>query len=229
MNKAQLKALEAYLALLAKNSAAASDYALKDHFAQQLVAHLGSEPPTPAVYRKAVGAALGEIPEEYKKQAVQVAREFFPFLMSDLKGVAQIMQSGGYRGFEEVSAVATQTRIRSVPDLIAVAVKHEHAAAFAAARGTYLKALRERGLDAASIALRGRLATALMYLCRDREFTPEAYRTAIDRVMSALPDEPPRQFFVQVAREFYHFLRETPGAEQGIKADVRFADQEVFA
>ncbi|MBL8520082.1 MAG: hypothetical protein JNK75_05355 [Betaproteobacteria bacterium] len=228
MNKAQLKALEAYMSLVSKKSASTSDYALKEHFAQEIVAHLPAGDLTPALYRQAVNDTLTDMPVEYKAQAVQVAREFYPFLNVDLKPVAAVKQTGGYRGFPEASGVATQQRIRTMPDLIAVADQYAHSPAFLDAHKKYLAVLRAKGLDEAAAAMRSRIAKALLYLCRDKTISSDLFRSAIDKVMPALTDEPARLFFVLVAREFYQFAAGKPNAPEGVKVTARYSGKEMF-
>ena len=230
MNKAQLKALEAYLSLLSKNNTSTTDYALKEHFAQEIVAHLPVGELTSALYRKAVNDTLTDMPIEYKKQAVQVAREFFPFLQSDLKGVAAVVQSGGYRGFSEgdASGVQTQQRIRTMPDLIAVAAAHAHPPAALETHDKYVAVLRAKGLDAEAAAMRGRIAKALLYLCRGKTINSDLFKTAIDKVMPALTNEPARLFFILVAREFYHFAVNNPRAPEGVKVTARYGAADMF-
>jgi hypothetical protein len=228
MNKAQLKALEAYLSLLSKNNTGTADYALKEHFAQEIVAHLPVAELTPALYRQAVNDTLTDMPVEYKKQAVQVAREFFPFLQSDMKGVAAVVQSGGYRGFNEASGVQTQQRIRTMPDLIAVATAFAHTPAALETHDKYVAVLRAKGLDDAAAAMRGRIAKALLYLCRGKTINTDLFRAAIDKVMPALTNEPARLFFVLVAREFYHFAANNPRAPEGVKVAARYSGNDMF-
>ncbi len=228
MNKAQLKALEAYLSLLSNHNTGTADYALKEHFAQEIVAHLPTGDLTPALYRQAVNDTLTDMPLEYKKQAVEVAREFFPFLQSDLKLVAAAVQSGGYRGFNEASGVQTQQRIRTMPDLIAAVVAHAHPPAAIELHDRYVAVLRAKGLDQPSAAMRGRIAKALLYLCRGKTINSDLFRTVIDKVMPALTNEPARLFFILVAREFYHFAVNNPRAPEGVKVTARYSGTDMF-
>ncbi len=228
MNKSQLKALEAYLSLLSKHNTGTADYALKEHFAQEIVAHLPQADLTPALYRQAVNDTLTDMPLEYKKQAVEVAREFFPFLQSDLKLVAAVVQTGGYRGFNDARGVETQQRIRTMPDLVAVAAAHAHAPAFIEMHDKYVAVLRAKGLDASAAAMRGRIAKALLYLCRGKTINSDLFRAAIDKVMPALTNEPARLFFVLVAREFYHFAVNNPRAPESVKVTARYSGTDMF-
>ena len=228
MNKSHIEALKAYLNLLEKNATNQADFSLKEHFAQELLSNLDDGDLTPATFRRAVDTMLGSFPPEYKKNAVQVARELFPFLMSDVKAVAAMMKTGGYRGFAEAGGAVTQQRIRTMADLIEVAGRHSHSSQFTASHETYVAALRTRGLEEDAIAMRGRIAKALLYMSRDKTISADQFRSAIDRTMPALTTEEARLFFVVVAREFYNFLMANPDAPKGIDAGARYRKRDFF-
>ncbi|MEO8102170.1 MAG: hypothetical protein ABI790_06575 [Betaproteobacteria bacterium] len=227
-NKSHADALKAYLNLLEKNATNPADYSLKEHFVEQLITNLHNKSVTAETYRQAVDELLSSMPPEYKKDAVLVAREFFPFLMSDVKAVAAMMQTGGYRGFAEAGGAVTQQRIRTMADLVTVAGNHTYSNQHTASLDQYLGSLRSHELDGDAVAMRGRIARTLLYMSRDKAITPEQYRSAIDRIMPALTTEAARLFFVVVAREFYHFLTLNPAAALGINAEACYQSRDVF-
>lgn len=228
INKHHVEALQAYLQLLVKNATNQADLALKEHFAQELLGHLDDRVLTSETYRRAVDKMLQEMPPEYKKDAVLVARELFPFLMADVKSVATMMKTGGYRSFAEAGGAVTQQRIRTMPDLIEVAGRHAHSAPFTVAHEKYVACLRAAGLDDNAVAMRSRIAKALLYMSRDKTIGPEQYRAVVDRIMPAITTEPARIFFVTVAREFCRFLINHPEAPKGINVAARYAKQDFF-
>ncbi len=228
MNKSHADALKAYLNLLEKNATGPADFSLKEHFAQELISHLPGGTLTPPSYRVAVDATLASMPPEYKNDAVQVAREFFPFLLSDIKTVAAMMRTGGYRGFAEGNSGINGNNIKTMGDLIAKAAEQTYPSHQTAAYGLYLATLRAKSFEAGSIAMRGRIAKALLYLHGDKDIASGNYRPAVDSVMPLLASEEARLYFVQVAREFFHFLGKDPAAQSRINAAMHYTGPGVF-
>lgn len=216
------EALAAYLKLLQKNSTSRVDMSLKEHFAQQLIANLPRGTQTPATYRLAVDAMLDSLPPEYKNDAVLVAREFFPFLMSDVKSVVALMRSGGYRGFASINNVLTDNNIQNIQTLLSKAMAQAFSSQRISVYDKYLATLRARRVPEMAIAMRGRLAKILLYLCHDRDVAPSQYRAAVDSVIPLLPKDEARMFFVLIAREFYHFLIMADDAPTKIRVDSSY-------
>jgi hypothetical protein len=221
-------ALKAYLNLLEKNATNRKDLSLKKHFAQQLLSVMGAGSLTPATYRIAVDTMLNSMPGEYSEDAAIVARELFPFLMSDVKSVVAIMQAGGYRGFTESAAIAEALDIKGMQDLMALAATTTQPSPRIALYKKYQECLATLGADKSTIAMRCKIAKVLLHLIRDKEITPVQFRSVVDIVMPLITAEDARLFFVHVAREFYHFLTADPNAEASVDIKVRFKSPGVF-
>ena len=221
-------ALKTYLSLLEKNAINRKDLSLKKHFAQQLISFLKPGPLTPATYRVAVDAMLDSLPGEYSEDGAIVARELFPCLMSDVPSVVAIMRAGGYRGFTESAALANELNVRGMHDLIALATTTTQPSQRIALYKKYQERITVLGGDKNTIAVRCRIAKVLLHLLRDKEITPVQYRSVVDVVMPLLAAEDARQFFVHVAREFYHFLADDPNAGAGVDLKVRFKSPGAF-
>jgi len=205
-NKAHTDALVAYISLLEKNGSKRADLSLKDHFARLLISQLTSEPLSNSTYRTAVDAMLGSLPVEHKTRAVQVAREMFPLLVSDVKAVVALMKSGGYRDFSSSAASDANAGIKGMRSLIKASQSHPFSSQQIALQHTYEAALFDLEVDDEVMALRGMLSKMLLYLTRDKEVNPAQYRVVIDAMLPKINAEESRLYFVTVAREFYHFL-----------------------
>ncbi len=205
-NKAHSDALVAYISLLEKNGSKRADLSLKDHFARLLISQLTNEPLSNSTYRIAVDAMLGSVPVELKVRAVQVAREMFPLLVSDVKAVVAMMKSGGYRDFLRSAASDTNMGIKGVKSPVKAAQSHVFSSQQIALQHTYEGALFELEVDDDVMALRVKLSKMLLYLTRDKDVNPAQYRVIIDAVLPTIDTEASRLYFVTVAREFYHFL-----------------------
>jgi hypothetical protein len=218
-DKSHHDALQAYLNVIEKNVSKRADASLMEHFAHMLLSKLPDKPLSPDSYRAAVDSLLESLPPEYKRDVVIVARELFPFLISDIKSVAAMMKAGGYSGFTRKDAAIDDGAIKSMSDLIAVAEGHKFTNRESALHGKYMTCLGSLGLEESVIAMRGRISKALLYLVRNNEVTPVHYRKAINSVMPILSSEETRLYFVLVAREFYYFLTGDPKAPEMIKAN----------
>lgn len=205
-NKAHADALVAYISLLEKNGSKRADLSLKDHFARLLISQLTNEPLSNSTYRAAVDAMLVSIPVEQKPRAVQVAREMFPLLASDVKAVVALMKSGGYRDFSRTAASDAGAGINGMKSLVKTCKSHVFSNQQIALQHAYEAALFELEVDDEVVALRGMLSKILLYLTRDKEVNPAHYRVLIDAMLPKINTEESRLYFVTVAREFYHFL-----------------------
>ena len=152
------------------------------------------------------------MPTEYKGDAVSVAREFFPFLVSDIKSVAAMMQSGSYRGFSAGNSVIGDSDIKCIDGLIGQSTGQALTARQSALHGKYLACLATLGVEEGARAIRGKMSRLLLYLTCKQEVTHVLYRAALDGILPKLSSEKTRQYFLLVAREFYYFLTEDPNA-----------------
>ena len=215
-NKTHADALVAYVSLLEKNGSKRADLSLKDHFARLLISQLTSEPLNNSTYRTAVDAMLGSIPVEHKTRAVQVAREMFPLLASDVKAVVALMKSGGYRDFSRSAALDAGAGIKGMKSLVTASQSHVFSSQQIALQHSYEAALFDLEVDDEVMALRANLSKMLLYLTRENDVNPSNYRVVIDAMLPKINTEESRLYFVVVAREFYHFLTGDQNAQNQI-------------
>ena len=215
-SKTHTDALVAYVSLLEKNGSKQVDLSLKEHFARLLISQLTSEALSNSTYRTAVDSMLVSIPAEHKTHAVQVAREMFPLLLSDVKAVVALMKTGGYRDFSKSEAPGANTGVNGLKDLIKAAQLQVFSSRQIALHEKYEAALFGLGADDEVIALRIRVSKTLLYLTRDKDVNPAQYRVVIDGVLPLINWEKTRLYFVTVAREFYHFLTADQNAQNQI-------------
>lgn len=209
-------ALTAYISLLEKNGSKRADLSLKDHLARKLIANLGSSSLDNRTYRIAVDATIESLPAEYKAGTVQVAREMFPLLLSDVKAVVALMKSGGYRDFSKADARVDGSEIKSVKALIRASQSFAYSTQQIALHEEYEASLFAVEADDDVMTLRLAIAKTLLYLTRKKEISPTQYRTVIDSVLPLIDAEKTRLYFVMVAREYYHFLTSDPNAAKMI-------------
>jgi hypothetical protein len=220
-NTPHFDALRAYLNLLEKNISKRAEVSLKEHYARLLLSKLHDDSIDNVSYRIAVDSLLESLPEDYRTDAVRVAREFFPFLVSDVRSVVSLMKTGSYRGSSGSNSALADGSIKSMGDLIAIAEAQMFSDRESALYEKYLSCHRELGTKAGEIEFRARISKALLYLTRDIDVTPALYRSVTDSVLPILTTEEAREYFVRVAREFYYFLTGSPDAAAMIRTAVK--------
>lgn len=206
-------ALKAYLNLLKNNGIKRANISQSEHFSRQLLSKLNGQIVNQAAYRAAVDALLESLPENYRFSAVSVAREFYPFLMSDVKSVATLIASGNYRGMPDNAGFILDSSIHNIDDLIRIAnaaILSDHESAL---HTQYLTCLAALGAADNIIDTRGKISKVLLYLTRNLTISGNNYRSILDKILPMLTLEETRTYFMGVAREFFYFLKEDPKAE----------------
>ncbi len=213
----QLDALKAYLLLLKNNGSKRAIISQSEHLSRQLLSKLTGQSVNQATYRLAVNALLDSLPDHYRNNALCVAREFYPFLISDIKSVATMMGSGNYRGAPDSSGFKLDENIRTIDELINIAnsttlTHHEFAL-----HTQYLTCLNALGAAENIINTRGKISKTLLYLTRELSINGDNYRAILDQVSPMFSKEETRGYFFGVAREFFYFLAEDPNALEMVK------------
>lgn len=205
-------ALKAYLNLLKNNGIKRAIISQSEHFSRQLLSKLNGHIINQASYRAAVDALLDSLPENYRSSAVSVAREFYPFLMSDIQSVVTLMASGNYRGAPGSAVFTLDSSIRNIDDLIRIANAVTLSDREFALHKHYLTSLTALGAADSTLDTRGKISKALLYLTRDLAMSGNTYRSILDQVLPIFSMEETRAYFLEVAREFFYFLTEDPNA-----------------
>lgn len=200
------EALKAYIQLLKKNENKKSDISRSEHFARLVIAKLGEQTINAASYRDAVNLMLNSIPDIYRPHATSTAREFYPFLTSDLKSVALLMSTGNYRGIRETGVVAFDINIKSIDEMLKVTEAAVLSERELAIHNRYLAYLATLGIAEQAINTRGRISKMLIYLTRDMSITNNSYSALLDRMLPLFSHEETRKYLISIAREFYFFL-----------------------
>ena len=216
-NTPHLDALRAYLKLLEKNIPKRAEISIKEHFARLLISKFNDKPVNHASYRIAVDSLIESLPANYKANAVLVAREFFPFLISDVKSVAAMIKTGSYRGLTGSNTVINDSNIKGIDDLIRTSEGAVLSDRESALHRKYLDCLRSLGAEDNVLIMRGKISKVLLYLARNKTVTGNHYRSVIDSVLPMLKLEETRFYFLSVSREFFYFLTEDPNAPDMVK------------
>ncbi|MGQ5523671.1 hypothetical protein ACUHMQ_10455 [Chitinimonas sp. PSY-7] len=199
-----ITAQAAYLQLLKSKGAATSLLTRRKHFLRNLITALESQTDkhitdSDAGYRYAVDYILHRFPDDQQVEIITTAREFYPFWTGDLKTIALLnaaealslahppidLQGNLIEMFERLNADPWSQEVQ--PSLT-----------------LYIEQLAEQGADNAVRDVRERLLTLLLYIIRNTDETPMAYRAGVDAMLTLFSNEDSRRVFTDMAREFFY-------------------------
>ncbi|MDK2125526.1 hypothetical protein [Parachitinimonas caeni] len=203
------QALNAYLALLKANGAATAHINLRKHLLRHLLSVLEevSLEQTEGAdhgYRLAVDRLLGHFPDEQHVEIISTAREFYPFWVGDLRTIAKLNAAKALTTQHiplDISGSLTDMLERMDAD----DTQHAEPPVLCA----YIEMMASQGVESAVIDIRERLLRLLLYVIRNADPVPTAYRAGVDAMLTLFPREDTRQAFIEVAREFFHFWNDS--------------------
>lgn len=205
----RIEALSAYQAILQQHGYAMAAVYKRTHIARCLIQHMDANLPPGDAFRAAVDAVLPTMPDSPSRDlCVLVAREFYPFLISNIKAIAFMAATDGYRAKE---APPGQPGPRSIDEAIQAAEASPMDETELSVHTQYIQHLAAAGLKDSAIVNRTRIARLLMFSTRGVTRSGASYRAAIDRLVPLFTKEDTRTYFLAVAREFYVFLTGKPG------------------
>ncbi|HQR51587.1 MAG TPA: hypothetical protein PKW44_08120 [Methylophilaceae bacterium] len=202
-------AINAYLNLMEKTGADSANLEIRKQFLQRLVALIGGRPQDFGVYREAVDEALEGLNKAEWPFYISVSREYYRFWIDDIKAIAALHASGGYRATPLVGSVPSEE--------LQVLWNNLDQQSFEVAEKWSLKAynaaLRQEGAEPAVVETRTKLVKLLLVQLRE---TPERdgyyYQGAVDSLMPLFSMKETRELYIQVVREFFYFWISDPEA-----------------
>jgi hypothetical protein len=203
------EAVNAYLNFLRTKDVTQKSLDARIEFLMRLIAGLAAKP----YYRVAYAGALNMIMKKTRDLAwhfhMQVAREFYPFWMQDIKAIALLSeQFGAQNAMVEWTPLPTSLKqLSSTLETITFdeieSVQLEQ----------YLSAMRQQGLSKGLIVVKLRLAKIMLLRLRDAPQKSGAiYRVAVDMTLPLFRLKNSRQLFLTVVREFFqHWITDKSG------------------
>lgn len=193
------EALNAYLSFLRGKGIAQNSLDARIEFLNRLMAGLVSKP----YDRNAYAGALNLIMKKTRDQAwhfhMQVAREFYPFWMQDIKAIALLSEQYGTQSV--VDWTPLPTTLKQISFMLETVIFDE---AESAQLEHYLHAMRHQGLPKGVIVVKLRLAKIILLRLRDAPQKSGAiYRVAVDMTLPLFRLKNSRQLFLEVVREFF--------------------------
>jgi len=212
-NTREEQAISAYIKLLRSKGGDDASIRQRELFFNQLMPLLANKDSTGLSYRQAIEALMEQqIPADWPAHLV-IAREFFPFWMSDIKAISLLTSEVGF----DLHPVAWMPSEVSIEALWQSIDREKFSTAESWALKSYQTALKDEGLNQDTIDARMKLCKILMSRLRDAPLTQKnAYRIAVDATTPLFELKNARRLFLAVVREFYYFWSGNPDAKDYI-------------
>lgn len=199
------QSVKAYLRFLESKGATTRMLYLRSRFLDSFTINLVDQEQTRQAYAKAVKVTLETLGSDDKQYALHTSREFFPFWMNDIKGIAQFESAYGYT--TELSQWQPDKnkldKIAKQADLEVLSAKERDALI------NYSDKLSTLGSDQNLIEKRTKLAKIMLICLRDAPSSNHmVYRTTVDMILPIFKSREVKKTYLEVAREFYHIWKQ---------------------
>ncbi len=204
------KAADAYLKFLQSKGAPSGTLYRRSRFLDAFMGKLHDKEQTRKSFALALEATLTNLPQEDRSNALNTAREYFPFWMNDIKAIALFHE---YYGFT-TDEIAWKPKHATLAALTKNLSTEEFTDAENLALNNYLKAIANLGANKAMIETRKKLAKIILLRVREAPSKGHAiYRISVDLTLPLFKTKEIRDLYLEVVREFYHFWENDPDAE----------------
>jgi hypothetical protein len=203
------EAISAYLKLLQTKGAVT--HLLYEHslFLDKFAEKLAGKALGRAGFSAALDAVMETIPTDDWHISLNIAREFYPFWMKDIKTIANFNLHYGF----DVDSIQWKPLATSLKSLMDSLDKVELEDVEIYPLYAYQLALRHNGAEKTLVDTCVKLAKIILLRLRDAPVkNNKTYRTAVDVTLPLFRIKETKQFFLIVVREFYNFWSENPDA-----------------
>ena len=203
------EALNAYLSFLRTKGVAQKSLDARVEFLMRLIAGLASKPYDRIAYAGGLNMIMKKTRDLAWHFHMQVAREFYPFWMQDIKAIALLSeQYGAQNAVVEWTPLPTSLKQLSAM-LEGIAFDNVESGQLE----EYLSSLRQQGASKGVIVVKLRLAKIMLLRLRDApEKSGAIYRVAVDMTLPLFRLKNSRQLFLMVVREFFqHWVAQKTG------------------
>ncbi len=197
---------KAYLRFLESKGATTRMLYLRSRFLDHFMVNLVDQKQTRKTYATALKTTLETIGDADKQLAIHTSREFFPFWMNDMKGIAKFESTYGFT----VETTQWQPQIESLESISSRIDKERFTAKEHDNVMNYAEKLCHAGIDSNKVEKRTKLAKIMLVCLRDAPSNNHMiYRAAIDTMLPLFKTSEVKQSYLEVAREFYHIWKES--------------------
>lgn len=198
------EALNAYLRLLSAKGVTKRVLVQKEFILLRLSLFLSNIPCDGTRYRKAVDEFVDSIDPAEIAAVLPVVREFFPFWVKDIKAIAAMNQAQVFNGSFTTVAASQDELFKYWYDLDRTNLTNNEPEVVE----SYHQACLSKGLDAAMVRERMRMAKFLLVILRAVTYKQShTYRQMVDRNLPLFNALGIRHTYLSVAREFYYYWR----------------------
>lgn len=210
------EAISAYLKLLQAKGAATGMLYKHSLFLDKLTVNLAEKTLDRNEYGLALDVVMKAIPAENWHISLNIAREFYPFWMKDIKAIAAFNLHYGF----DVQSIQWKPLATSLKSLTESLATEEFDDSESLPLYAYQLALRHNGAEKSLADTRVILAKIILIRLRDAPVkNNKIYRIAIDLTLPLFNMQESKQLFLIVVREFYNFWAGNPDAASKVLKD----------
>lgn len=210
------EAVSAYLKLLQTKGAATGMLYKHSLFLDKLTLSLAEKALERAEYGAALDVVMKTIPVDDWHISLNIAREFYPFWMKDIKAITAFNLHYGF----DVQSIQWKPLATSLKSLTESLATEEFDDSESLPLFAYKLALLHSGAEKSLADTRVILAKIILIRLRDAPVkNNKIYRTAIDLTLPLFSMKESKQLFLVVVREFYNFWAGNPDAASKVLKD----------
>lgn len=197
-----VEALNAYLHFLRSKGVAHTNIAQRVAFLNTLITGLAAKPYDRVAYASALNGIMKKTRDTAWHFHMQIAREFYPFWMQDIKAIAAL----GEHYVVDKEAVTWSPLPTSLEALSTMLDQMTFNELESIQLERYLNGMRQQSLTKDVIVVNLRLAKIMLIRLRDAPQRNGAlYRVAVDMTLPLFRLKNSRQQFLAVVREFFNY------------------------
>lgn len=197
-----VEALNAYLHFLRSKGVVHTSLAQRVAFLNTLIAGLAAKPYDRVAYASALNGIMKKTRDHSWHFHMQIAREFYPFWMQDIKAIAVLSESY----VVDKDAVTWSPLPTSLKALSAMLDQITFSELESMQLERYLNGMRQQSLTKDVIVVNLKLAKIILIRLRDAPQKNGAlYRVAVDMTLPLFRLKNSRQQFLNVVREFFNY------------------------
>lgn len=210
VNSREKESANAYLKFLQSKGAPSGLLYLRSRFLDTLMAKLTGKIQTRKEFAYALEETLAILPHNERNNALNTAREFFPFWMNDIKAIAMFEE---YYGFS-VNDFTWEPKHKTLKALTDELETEKLTDAESESLNKYRQVIIKLGADKYVVDTRSKLAKIILIRLRDAPVTNQIiYRISVDLTLPLFKTKEIKQLYLDVVREFYYFWINDPDAE----------------
>lgn len=208
MKNREKEAADAYLNFLQSKGATSGSLYLRSRFLDALNQELKSKKQSRNSYAEALKETRHQLSKEDQKGAVDTAREYYAFWVSDVKAIANFEKRHGYN----IKSEPWEAKPKTLKALKGAVETNIFTNDETLALENYTDKLLRTISDIPTVNERVKYAKTLIVRLRDApEKNHTFYRKAIDLTLNLFKNKDEQKLYLDVAREFYKFWRSNPG------------------